>query len=254
MIPSELENLQNDVDILITENTYGDRLHPNRFDSEEGLLKSINAAIEGGGSALIPVFGVGRSQEILIILSKLDSSIPIYLDGMARKVTQLILNSDDPYVDNKEILNEMFHRAHIIRSPREREAIARKKGIVILTTSGMVQGGPVVSYMDHFIHKKNKYIILTGYQAKGTKGRSVFEDHIYYHNHHRDKVKSHVRKFDFSAHYGQNNIHKLIKKINPKILFLQHGDLESLETVKDYAEKNFEGQVFMPYIGQEFEF
>lgn len=254
MVPSELDRLTNSIDILITENTYGDRLHPDRFDSEEGLIKSVEECIAGGGSALVPVFGVGRSQEILIILSKLDSGIPIYLDGMARKLTQTILNSDDPYIDNREILENVFRRVHIIRSPRERDTIARKKGIVIVTTSGMIQGGPVVSYMDHFIHQKENFIILTGYQAKGTNGRSVFEDHLYYHNGSRDKVKAHVRKFDFSAHYGQDSIHKLIKKLNPKNLILQHGDLESLEAVKNYAEKNYEGKVFMPYVGQELEF
>ena len=71
MIQSEIDNLQG-IDILITENTYGDREHPDKKDSEEGLIDSVEECLKGGGSALIPVFGVGRSQEILIILSKLS--------------------------------------------------------------------------------------------------------------------------------------------------------------------------------------
>lgn len=255
MIPSDLEHFQNKIDILITENTYGDRIHPDRTDSEEGLIKSIEEGINGGGTVLVPVFGVGRSQEILILLSKLNSNIPIYLDGMSRKLTQLILNSNDPYVDNMKILEEMYKRVHLVANMKERHEIKRKKGIVILTTSGMVQGGPVMTYADHIIHEKDNFIILTGYQAKGTNGRSIFEDHMFYNNHKRFKVKAHVRKFDFSAHYGQNSIHKLIEKINPKNLILQHGDLESIENVQRYVKEKFpEIKVFAPSIGEEMEF
>lgn len=254
MIPSALESLTTPIDILITENTYGDRIHPDKKDSEDGFIDSINECINNGGSALVPVFGVGRSQEILIILNKLDSKIPIYLDGMARKLTEKIIKSSDKYINNKDILEQMFKRVHIIKNPRERPQIAKKKGVVIVTTSGMIQGGPVVSYMEHFFYKKENFIILTGYQAKGTTGRSVFEDHVYYHNHQRDKVSAHVRKFDFSAHYGQDSIHKLIKKINPKNLILQHGDYDAIENVKRIAETEIKGNVFDPAIGDVLEF
>lgn len=253
MIPSELENIK-DIDILITENTYGDRPHPDRADSEEGIIKSINTCINGGGSALVPVFSVGRSQEILIILSKLDPKIPIYFDGMAKKLTDLILQSDDPYIDNREILEQMYKRVRLVNNRKDREHISKQKGIVIVTTSGMVQGGPVISYAENFIHDENNFIILTGYQAKGTNGRHMFEDHMFYSHHHGFKVKAHVRKFDFSAHYGKDSIHKMMRKINPKHLILQHGDLEALEASKAYAIKNIDGKVYLPYIGEELEF
>ena len=253
MVPSDLNSLTTPIDILITENTYGDRMHPDKKESEDGLIKSINSCIRDGGSALVPVFGVGRSQEILIILAKLDSKIPIYLDGMARKLVELILNTEDKYIDNRDILEKMYKRV-ILVTPKDRKNIAKKKGIVIVSTSGMVQGGPVMTYTESFIGQKDNFIILTGFQAKGTNGRSLFEDHIFYSNHQRFPVRCHVRKFDFSAHYGQDSIHKLIQKINPKNLILQHGDLESLEAVKKYCEDNFEGKVFMPQNGEEMEF
>ncbi len=255
MIPSMLDKLQNKIDILITENTYGDRRHPDRLDSEDGIIKSIESCIEGGGTAVIPVFGVGRSQEVLIILDKLRADIPIYLDGMARKLTEHMVNSDDPYIDNKDKLHKMFQRAIKIKSPRERDQIAKKKKVVILTTSGMVQGGPVVTYVGHTIHNKDDFIILTGYQAKGTNGRSIFEDHMFYQNHHRDKVHAHVRKFDFSAHYDQESIHNLAKKLNPKHLILQHGDLEAITAVKNWAIENMKStKVYDPYIGEVMDF
>lgn len=258
MIPSDIEQIR-DIDILITENTYGDREHPDKKESEVGLIKSINTCLKGGGSALVPVFSVGRSQEILIILSQLDKSIPIYLDGMARKLVKLVLESNDPYVNNLDKLAEMTQRVIMIKNPKERDIIAKKKGIVIVSTSGMVQGGPVITYSQHFVNIEENFIILTGYQAQGTNGRHMFEDHIFYSNHHQNPVKCHVRKFDFSAHYGQTSIHKLVEKIKPKHVILQHGDLNACECSKKYFEEESEitkneVKVHMPYIGEELEF
>jgi putative mRNA 3-end processing factor len=254
MDPSKIDNLVEEIDILITENTYGDRPHPDREETEEALLKSVKTCLEEGGSALIPVFSVGRSQEILMILKDLDPEVPIYFDGMARKITELVLYSGDPYIDNREILEDMAERATFIRHPKERAQIAKMKGVVILTTSGMVQGGPVISYAERMIHNKDNFVILTGFQAKGTNGRFMFEDHLFYDHHQRFNVKSHVRKFDFSAHLGQDAIRKLITKINPKHLILQHGDITAIEESKRYAEENLENtKTYTPKIGDEIE-
>lgn len=254
MVPSNIENLQ-DIDILITENTYGDREHPDKKESEIGLIKSIMTCIKGGGSALVPVFSVGRSQEILIILAQLDKSIPIYLDGMARKLVKLVIESNDPYVNNIDILSEMSQRVIMIKNPKERIGIAKKKGVVIVSTSGMVQGGPVVTYSENFVGQENNFIILTGYQAKGTNGRNMFENHVFNSHGHQIPVKCHVRKFDFSAHYGQDSIHKIVEKIKPKHLILQHGDLGALECSKKYFEENCpDVKVHMPFNGEEMEF
>ncbi|MFW5704213.1 MAG: MBL fold metallo-hydrolase [Nanoarchaeota archaeon] len=255
MVPSELHNLMEEVDILITENTYGDRPHPEKGESKQGLIKSVGKAIEVGGSALVPVFSVGRSQEIMMLLKDLYPNIPIYLDGMARKITELVLNSGDPYVDNRDLLEEMSRRVMFIKHPKERGELAKKKGIVILTTSGMVQGGPVISYAEKMIHDKDNFVILTGYQAKGTNGRFMFEDHLFYSHHQRFPVKAHVRKFDFSAHYGQDEIRRLMTKLKPKHLILQHGDVDALEESRRYAESNLEDtKVYVPTTGTEYEF
>lgn len=253
MVKSDAE-MYSDIDILITENTYGDRRHPGRKETEDNFIDSINECLSGGGSALVPVFSVGRSQEILLLLSRIPRNIPIYLDGMARKLTKMFTESQDPYIKNKELLQEMYNRVHIINKPQERKEIARKKGIIIVSTSGMVQGGPVVTYAENMIHDKENFIILTGYQAKGTTGRSLFEDHLLYRHGHRFQVKAHVRKYDFSAHYGQDSIHSLITAVKPKNLILQHGDIQALEAVKMFADKNLDGKVYLPRNGEVMKF
>ncbi|MFT4244086.1 MAG: MBL fold metallo-hydrolase [Candidatus Woesearchaeota archaeon] len=259
MQPSLLEKLEFDkpIDVLITENTYGNRLHPNKTDVQEGFIKSVMSGIEGEGSVLLPVFGVGRSQEILILLSKLPKNIPIYLDGSARILTKFIYQSSDPFINNKDILENMFKRVHLVKHPNERAKIAKQKGVVILTTSGMLQGGPSVGYAEMMINDKNNFIILSGFQANGTNGRSIFEDHIFYNHHQRFKVHAHVRKFDFSAHIGQDGIHKVMKNLKAKYILLQHGDIDALEAVKQWGDRHKDevpSDVIIPRIGEELEF
>lgn len=245
----ELEN----IDILICENTYGERIHPDREHSEKGLLDAIKVTLDREGSVLLPVFSVGRSQEILMELNKLDTDAKIYLDGMPRKLTDIVLRSKDPYIDNKDILREIMDKVTIVENPKLREKIAKEKGVIIVTSSGMLQGGPVMAYAPIMIRDDKNAVILTGFQANGTRGRSMFEDHLFYDKGQRELVKSTVCKFDFSAHHGQNSIRKLIKDLDPKNIILVHGDLDAVEATKRYSEQTFKGKVYMPQLGQEIE-
>lgn len=253
MVPSDIDQLQ-DIDILITENTYGDREHPEKKTEEDGFLAAVNETINAGGSVLVPAFSVGRSQEIMILLDKLDSEIPIYLDGMARKVMTMVAETDDKYIDNKDLVARMMKRTHMIKKPTERDHIGKMKGVVIVSTSGMVQGGPVMTYMKHYVNKPENRVILTGYQAAGTNGRHILQEKTFRDHHQNYDVHCDIKQFDFSAHYGQDEIRKMIRKINPSHLILQHGDLEALTESKRYAEENIKGKVYMPEIGEEMTF
>ena len=257
--PSLLEKLEFDkpIDILISENTYGNRRHPDKKDSQEEFISAITQGLKKGGSVLLPVFGVGRSQEVLILLSQLPKDVPIYLDGMARSLTKVILHSQDQYVNNRDVLEEMFKRIHLITHPTQRNKIAKLKGVVILSTSGMVQGGPSVLYTEKMIGDEKNTIILSGYQANGTNGRSLLEDKLFYNKHQRFKVNCGVLKFDFSAHLGQDRIHKVMTNIQAKTVLLQHGDLEALEAVKmwsDTHKEELQSEVIIPKIGEVLEF
>jgi len=249
MVESDLEKYS-DIDILITENTYGDREHPDREVVEKEFINTINECVSGGGSAIVPVFGVGRSQEILILLNQIAEKTPIYLDGMSRKLTKFYVESQDPYIKNKDVLERIFTRCHLIEHPKQRAEIAKKQGVVIVTTSGMVQGGPVVSYMEHMAFNPKNYVVMTGYQAKGTKGRSILEDNVFWTHGQSMPVKAKVKKYDFSAHYGQKAIRRLLDKIQPKNLILQHGDMGALCETRAYAHENLkQTNTFLPACG-----
>ncbi len=249
MVPSLAEQLQG-IDILITENTYGERKHPDRKATEEGFLSSVKEGLAGGGSVLIPVFSVGRAQEVLMLLARENIDAPIYLDGMPRRIMDIVMQSNDPYINNRELLESAADKAIYVHK-HHREEICKRKGLIIVSSSGMVQGGPSVFYAEHMIHDKNNFLLLTGFQASGTTGRSLFEDHVFYHKGKKIPVQCHVRKFDFSAHYGQDSIINLQRKINAKHLILQHGDLDALEAARNFAEKNTKSKVYVPEVGEE---
>ena len=236
MVPSEIEKMR-EIDVLITETTYGNREHPEREEEVGKFIKKIEEGINNKATVLIPVFGVGRTQEILMLLSKLNVDCGIYLDGLGRKLTKKYIDSQDKYINNIGLLQKMFSKTKIIENPRDREIIAKKKGCIILTTSGMMQGGPVMSYAPNIVFDPQNYLILTGFQAYGTNGRRVLDEGQFYVNHQLQNVKCKISQFDFSAHFGRERIINMIKKINPKTLILQHGDMDALSSVEEQIKK-----------------
>src|SRR3989338_46561 len=159
------------VDILICEATYGDEDHEERAALEEHFIDTIQKTIARGGSVIIPAFGVGRSQEILIILERMQLSVPVYLDGLARKISEILFH-DSRELRDAALLRKSLKKAVMVKNYAHREQIIKKQGI-FLTTSGMVEGGPVVSYIQHFYNDMKSTILLTGYQAANTNGRRL---------------------------------------------------------------------------------
>ena len=250
MMPSTIAEQCPEVDVLITEGTYGSRTHPDRAHTEEAFLHSVRKAIAEGGSVLIPVFGVGRSQEVLLILDALRGECPIYLDGMARGLLDETLRGDDPYVRNREALERMARYVKKVYKT-DREKVARERGAIIVSTSGMVEGGPAAFYARAFIDRKEDSILLTGYQANGTRGRSLFDDHVFFENGEAIPVRCHVRKFDFSAHLDAPELHTLLTKIRHKHLILQHGDADALDALSMFARENLSSTLHVPQIGEK---
>lgn len=234
------------IDTLIVESTYGYRDLPDREVVADDFLDRIQQVIRRGGSVLIPVFAVGRAQEILQILSRRKFKVPIYFDGMAKKITRHVLSNPSKYIKHKEELARMFYE--VVRMPKgrkEREQVADKKGIFV-TTSGMVQGGPVMEYLKHMWHDPKSAVFMTGYQCKRTNGRNLLEHGYVYMKGWRTKVQCEVDKFDFSGHSDRRALQEYIRAVAPKKLVIQHGDPESVEALGKWAEEELDAEVFMP--------
>ena len=238
------------VDVMISESTYGDREHPSRDKEENNFLNAAKDTVDKNGVCLVPVFGVGRAQEVILMLSRMDLGVPIYLDGMAKKITDLFLQRPK-YLKDKS-LKKASEKVNYVKNWKERETIVKEPAIVV-STAGMMSGGPVMAYMKHLSYQENSSVLLTGYQAHGTNGESLLNKRIVNIDNKMYKYKGRVEKYDFSAHAGQKELIALIKKTNPKSLIVNHGELDSEQTLAKEAEK-FGIEVFTPKLGEELEF
>jgi len=252
-IPND-ELTEKPIDIMISESTYGNRDLSDRKELEKKFIASIKKTIKKGGSVLIPVFSLGRAQETLLILAREEWPCKIYYDGMCKKLTKKILSTQSKYVDHKELLSKMFYDVveWVGSAGRRKRAIA-KQGIYV-TTSGMVQGGPVLSYLAEMWHNKQDKVMLMGFQCKRTNGRHLMEDGYVYIDGWKTEVKCEVEKYDFSGHADKKGIMNLVKEINPKNVFFQHGDEDAVMALKNWADKNIKGKAYAPRVGDSFDF
>lgn len=222
-------------DYLIMESTYGDRLHP-ESDPYDDLADVINRTYRKGGSLIIPSFAVERAQEVLFLISKLRRNgriprkIPIYLDSpMAVNVTEVMTRYVDWLSITHKECEEACGEVEMVTSVEEsRSLVEDRRQKIVIAGSGMVTGGRVLHYLEKAIDNKANTILLTGYQAEGTRGRQLRDgvhEIKFFGKYH--KVNADVREITcFSAHADQAEMLAWLSKIQnkPKKVFINHGE------------------------------
>ena len=178
------------VETLMTEATYGtkDETSATRKESEEFLVEIIKKTLDRNGKILMPVLGVGRSQEIMIILERLMregkvKNVPVYIQGMVWDVTAI--HTAHPDYFNNKVRKLIFHKdtnpflskifKHVAGHKEMRQVIEEKGPCVILATSGMFTGGASVEYFKNLSDDARNSIVLTCYQGPNTIGRRLEE-------------------------------------------------------------------------------
>jgi len=217
------KNIPN-VDVLITESTYSDREHPDRLEEEGKMITSIKETIANDGIVLISCFAIARTQEVILALDEYDLKGNFYLDGMSKKATNIIDAYPElqrEYNQIKKALNRL--KIRFITSPSIRKK-AIKKPSVIITTSGMLTGGPITRYIEKLYDRDDCTLILTGFQVPGTEGALLLKTGNYIHEDLELKMKMSVRKFDFSSHASRTELFNFARQINPQKIFCVHGD------------------------------
>jgi len=238
-----------DVDVLIIESTYSDRIHPPREEQERELADRVRETLDMNGIVLLPAFAVGRSQEVLMILDKYNIDAPIYLDGMAIEATEIVLKYPEFLRDPKR-LERMYSRVKKLRSNKERKK-ATEHSSVIVTTSGMLEGGPIAYYIERLYDRKDVSIILTGYQVKGTVGEILLRTGRYKKENLNLKVNCFYEKLDLSAHAGRDELFDYVKTVDPEKVYVVHG-----ENCEGFAAELKDGlgyEAYAPKAGQLFE-
>jgi putative mRNA 3-end processing factor len=235
-LPSRLVGAAQSVecDVLCMESTYAGKEHPDRKLTEERLRKRIEETLEDGGKVLIPAFAVGRAQEV--ILSLAQAGFEVWLDGMARKVNDIYRASPDALRDAKR-----FHRAidgiHVIEHAGERRH-ALKEAEVIVTTGGMLDGGPVLYYLGEMYRDPHHAIFLTGYQVEGSNGRQLVEKGTVTIDEVTVRPACQVESFDFSSHAGHTELVAFAKSTGASQIILMHGDQRELlaSALREFAD------------------
>lgn len=257
------------VDYLVLEATYGDRLHENGHP-KDSLAWVINESVERGGVLVIPAFAVGRTQSLLFDIRELEEegkipSLPIYVDSpMAVDATGVFEHRRGDYdleskvleLEGKRILQPK--QLKIIKTRKDSKAIQqiRSKAIVI-AASGMMTGGRILHHLSKRLPESKSTLLLIGYQAEGTRGRKILEGAraVKIHGQHvpvRTKVET---ISGYSAHADYNEILAWLMGFNqaPRTTFLVHGEIAALHSLKQKIESKLGWNVVIPTYGEEFE-
>jgi len=204
------------------------------WNLKEQMLQAIQLK---GGWVLVPAFAVGRSQEMLDILHEYNLDAPIFLDGMAKKATTIINQHKNLLKNPKELDKALADIKYLNKDTERMKAI--REPCAILTTSGMLSGGPAVFYLRNLFKDRNSSLILSGFQVPGTPGHKLLETGNFVHEELDLKIEMAVKRFDFSAHLGRKELFGFIEKTNPEKVFCVHGD-ETDKFAEELNEKGFD--------------
>ena len=227
---------------LFIEGTYGGRVHPDRETTEREFLNKIAEVNDRGGTVLIPSFATGRTQEIMLLLRNLGYDM--WVDGMSRSVTRLYMDYPE-YVRDFKKMKAARRKFTEVRNPSMRSSA--KKAEVIVTTGGMMDGGPVLNYLKHLKDNPKNAILLVGYQAEDTNGRLLLETGCVMMEGELTKIECEVIKYDFSAHADHQQLVQFIEKCDPSNVIIMHSETREL-FLPDLEKYN----VILPKTGETF--
>lgn len=255
-----------EVNYLIIESTYGgdEDVHPSRKKVERKFVEDIKAVIESGGVTVVPAFALGRAQEVLLTLIHYMESgflpeVPIFVDGMIREVSKFYsmywswLRPELQRRIRGSKKGLFDHR--VIEEVRSRdELLELSEPFIVITTSGMLQGGPVLTYLKHYGTRQGNLIYLTGYQVRGTRGRMLLDgvQDLPMPDGSTIHIKADVKFADFSAHADQPNLINFISKLwgrGLKEVILMHGEPEKMQQLRRKLERRGI-RTYIPKLGE----
>lgn len=238
-----------ELDALIIESTYALREHPSREEIEKKFVDNIIDITENGGKVLIPAFGVARSQEALLILQKFNYRGKIFVDGLARTVSNIFLNYPES-INNFKLYRKAFNRVRFISGKKGRNLAKNSSGIII-APSGMLKGGAAIDFLRSFLNDPTSAIYLVGYQVEGTPGRTLLDNGFIRFNNGRNDLKEFKIKakcaydyFDFSSHADGKHLMQYVEKLKFKNksqnIFCVHGEPKATTKFSsDLAKKSY---------------
>ena len=258
------------LEAMVIESTYGGKndFQPSRQSALEQLEDILRRSVGQGGKAMIPVFAVGRSQEIMIVIEELMRAgkipkCPVWLDGMIWEATA-IHTAYPEYLNNKlrtqvfqegqnPLLAEVFQRVE--SQDKRREILASAEPAIVLATSGMVSGGPIMEYFKEWAPVERNALIFVGFQAEGTLGRKIQKGWTEVTLMEKGqprliKVNCHTETCDgFSGHSDRRQLMNYIHNLSPKPerVIMMHGEESKCIDFASSVHKKYRIQTNAPH-------
>ena len=260
------------VETLLVESTYGAKedIQPTREEVENAFIKSVNETLKEGGKVLIPIPAVGRAQELMMVIDKYMKSgqlteSPVFMEGMIQEATaiheahpeylerslkQKILETDDNPFDSEYFTN-------IEHSDGRDEPLREDSPCIVIATSGMLEGGPVLEYFRNFAPEKRNKILFVSYQVNGTLGRRVMDGarqvtimgkegkvEVVTINCGTEKLEG------FSGHSDYNQLMSYVQRLRPKLrrVLVNHGERRKSQNLSSSINRMFRVTTHYPQV------
>jgi len=259
------------VETVITESTYGgpSDMMPSRFEAEESLTAIINETLERKGKVLIPVPAVGRAQEIMLVIDGymrrgLMKEAPVFIEGMISEATAI--HTAYPEYLGREVRRSILHDGinpfqsdyfTIVEHPSVRQEIIDGEPCIVMATSGMLEGGPVIEYFKGLADDERNTIIFVSYQINGTLGRRVQKGLTEVTMISSEgkmgvvKVRLQVGSIEgFSGHSDRRQIINYLTRLKPRPerVIVCHGERAKCLSIANFVQRRCGMQTFVPAI------
>ncbi|NWU79489.1 INT11 protein, partial [Onychorhynchus coronatus] len=245
-------------DLLISESTYATTIRDSKRCRERDFLKKVHETVERGGKVLIPVFALGRAQELCILLEtfweRMNLKAPIYFStGLTEKANhyyKLFITWTNQKIRKTFVQRNMFEFKHIKAFDR---AFADNPGpMVVFATPGMLHAGQSLQIFRKWAGNEKNMVIMPGYCVQGTVGHKILSGQRKLEMEGRQilEVKMQVEYMSFSAHADAKGIMQLIRQAEPRNVLLVHGEAKKMEFLKQKIEQEFHVSCYMPANGE----
>jgi hypothetical protein len=263
------------IETVITESTYSgpDDIVPSRVEAEEALTNLINHTLERKGKVLIPVPAVGRAQEIMLVIDGymkrgMLKEAPAFIEGMISEATAI--HTAYPEYLGREVRHSILHEEvnpfqsdyfTIVEHPSVRQSIMDGEPCIVLATSGMLEGGPVIEYFKNWASDERNSIIFVSYQVEGTMGRRVqkgVSEVTMMDNEGRMaalQVKMQVESIEgFSGHSDRRQLVNYLTHLNPKPerIFVVHGEKQKTINFANFLANKADINTVVPSVLETF--
>lgn len=249
-------DMPENIDYLIIESTYGNRLHDPIETAKNKLAEIINRTVKRGGKVIIPSFAFERTQEIVYFINQLSIKgtiplLPIYVDSPLATNITMVFQENIRYLDEstqnmmrKQLDPFGFSRIKYIRTSQESQKLNYdKQPMIIISASGMCEAGRILHHLRNNIENPKNTILVVGYMAENTLGKKIVDRQpvvkIFGEEYHL--LAEVVKMNAFSAHADKEELHHFIQKCKTarlKKIFVVHGDIEQSEPFTNWLKES----------------